>query len=68
MNIKIKVKGMVCHGCENRIKNALLQIEGIKKVDANYIKEIVIIKASEDTNLNLIYEKIKDLGFEVIKD
>ncbi len=32
----IKVKGMVCNGCENRVKNALKNIEGIEEVVANH--------------------------------
>ena len=68
MNIKIKVKGMVCHGCENRIKNALSQIEGVNKVNADHEKGIVTIKTKDNLDLNLIYEKINDLGFEVIND
>ena len=36
--IIIKVKGMVCNGCENRIKNAIEQIEGVKQVIADYKK------------------------------
>lgn len=68
MNINIKVKGMVCNGCENRIKNALSQIEGIKKVQANHETGIVSLKTKEDIDLNTIYDKINNLGFEVIKD
>ena len=68
MNINIKVKGMVCNGCENRIKNALSQIEGVKKVQANHETGIVSIKTKEDIDLNIIYDKINNLGFEVIKD
>ena len=34
--IEIHVKGMVCEGCENRVKNALLTIEGITNVEANH--------------------------------
>ena len=68
MEINIKVKGMVCNGCENRIKNALSQIEGIKKVQANHNKELVTIKANEDIDINLIYKKITDLGFQVVNE
>ena len=32
----INVKGMVCNGCENRVKNALKTIDGVEDVEANY--------------------------------
>lgn len=65
--IVIKVNGMVCNGCENRVKNALKEIEKIEKVDANYKKGIVTIASKSEVDVNIIEEKIKDLGFEVVK-
>ena len=32
----IKVNGMVCNGCENRVQNALKTIDGIEEVVANH--------------------------------
>lgn len=64
----IKVSGMVCNGCENRVKNALGAIEGIKKVDANYKKGIVKVTASEDITLEIMENTIKDLGFDIVKE
>ena len=44
----INVKGMVCGGCENRIKNALEEIKGVEKVEADYKTGIVKILANEN--------------------
>ena len=63
----IKVDGMVCGGCEKRVKNALESIEGIKKVDANHKKGIVTISLTDEIETKIIEEKIEDLGFEVVK-
>ncbi len=63
----IKVNGMVCGGCEKRVKNALETIEGIKKVDANHKKGTVTISTQEEIETKIIEEKIEDLGFEVVK-
>ena len=65
--LNIKVKGMVCNGCENRVKNVLKTIDGVKEVNADYNQEIVTIKTNLEIDKNIIYEKIEDLGFEVIK-
>ena len=35
MELMFNVEGMMCGGCENRIKNALMTIEGIEKVEAD---------------------------------
>ncbi len=66
--IIIKVKGMVCTGCESRIQNALKRIDGIEEVHADHARELVTVKTSLEIDKNVIYEKIEDLGFEVLKE
>ena len=62
--INLKVKGMHCEGCENRIKNSLSTIEGIEEVIANHIDGTVLIKTNKEVDIEDIKEKIEDLGFE----
>ena len=66
--IVIKVKGMVCNGCENRVQNALKTIQGVEKVVADHNKSIVTVTLSEEIDKNIIEDKIEDIGFEVIKE
>ena len=62
--INFKIKGMHCEGCENRIKNSLITIDGRDEVVANHIDGTVLIKTTKEVNLENIKEKIEDLGFE----
>ena len=64
----INVKGMVCGGCENRIKNALGYIKGIEKVEANYKTGEVKILTSENVERKAMEDVIEDIGFEVVKE
>lgn len=64
----IKVEGMVCGGCENRVQNALKTIEGIENVVADHTNGIVTVTAKEEVSINTIKETIEDLGFEVKED
>ena len=64
----INVKGMVCGGCENRIKNALGDIKGIEKVEANYKTGKVKIFTSENVERKAMEDVIEDVGFEVVKE
>ncbi len=66
--IVIKVNGMVCNGCENRVQNALKNIQGVENVIANHNSGIVTVNAADDVTENVIVEKIEDIGFEVIKE
>ena len=62
----IKVNGMMCTGCENRVKNALSELAGIESVEASFAEGIVKVILNEQINIEVIKEKIEDLGFEVI--
>ena len=64
----INVKGMVCGGCENRVKNALSEIEGVKNVEASFETGIVKITADEKVDKKILEETIDDIGFEVVKE
>lgn len=63
--IVLKVKGMACGGCENRIQNAIKNMEGIEEIVANHKEGRVTITAKE-IDINVIKEKIEDLGFNVL--
>lgn len=64
----IKVNGMVCNGCENRVQNALKTIEGIENVVANHINGTVIVTSKDEVSESIMKEKIEDIGFEVKED
>ncbi|MCI8272588.1 MAG: heavy-metal-associated domain-containing protein [Clostridia bacterium] len=63
--IQINVKGMVCGGCEKRVVNSLNEIEGIEEVIASHTEGTVIIKTNKEIEIDIIKEKIEDIGFEV---
>lgn len=63
--IIIKVKGMVCEGCENRLKKSLEKISGVNKVTASYKNENIEVECTDELLENEIINKIKDIGFEI---
>ena len=65
-NYRLKVKGMMCMGCENRVKNALENSDGISNVKANHKDGTVEFDTQDDTLINVIKETINDLGFKVL--
>ena len=64
----IKVEGMVCEGCENRVQNALLNIKGVTNVVANHLTKTVTVTSNENVSEKTLKEKIEDLGYEVEED
>ena len=61
----LNVKGMMCEGCENRVKNALKNIQGVESVDADFNTGKVIIIANEEVAPEQFKEIIEDIGYEV---
>lgn len=66
--LEIKVNGMVCNGCENRVCNALKTVDGVKSVDASFGKCLVTVEIEDKVTEKTITDKIEDLGFEVVKE
>ena len=65
--INIKVSGMVCGGCENRVRNAISTIEGVESVTADHNTGKVVVLAKDEVKESEIEEKVEDIGFEVVK-
>ena len=64
----IKVEGMVCNGCENRVKNALKNINGVENVVADHTTGTVTVTSKNEVEESVMKEKIEDIGFEVKED
>ena len=65
MNQTLKVNGMMCEGCEQSIKKALEDINGIKEVKASHITGEVKIIFEKEININMIKNIIEELGYEI---
>ena len=63
--IILKVTGMMCEGCENRIQNAVKNMEGVETVVANHQEGTVNLSLNENADISKIKEKIEDIGFTV---
>ncbi len=66
MELILKVQGMMCSGCENRIQNVLKTIDGVENVSANHETGTVTVSSSKEIDKSAIAEKIEDIGYEVI--
>lgn len=62
---KFNVEGMMCTGCENRVKTAISKIHGVQEVSAHHETGIVEVKADENVDEEIIKNMIIDLDYEV---
>ena len=67
--IEIRISGMSCTGCENRVENVLKNVENVKSVNANYNTGIVEIETNniKDLDIDMIKETLKDLGYDILE-
>ena len=67
--IEIRISGMSCTGCENRVENVLKNIENVESVNANYNTGIVEIGTNDIKNLNIdvIKETLEDLDYDILE-
>ena len=66
--INLIVNGMMCGGCENRVKNAIKNIEGVENVTADHNTGKVIIISNNEVSEEIIKETLEDIGYEVVKE
>lgn len=65
-NIKLKINGMKCTGCSQRVERALKNTDGIKDASVNLeTREANIIYNKNEITYDQICEIIVDTGFEV---
>ncbi len=62
----LKVSGMSCAGCENAIKRALKQLNGVEEVAASHEEGMVNVTYDTDkATTDLFKQKIEALGYRV---
>jgi copper chaperone len=64
--LQLTVTGMTCGGCENAVRKALQQIDGIEEVSASHRTNLVGISYDADkVTRAMVKERIETLGYEV---
>jgi copper chaperone len=62
----VKIKGMSCNHCVMAATKALKEIEGLEDISVNLEKAEATFKETKPVDPDLIKEKIKKAGYEVI--
>jgi len=63
----IRVEGMSCEHCAEKVKSALMEIEGVKSVAVNLKKGEVKIKYILDISDNTIVKAVSEAGYQVVE-
>ena len=65
MKFEFDVEGMMCNHCENRVKDSISKIDGIKSVKADYKSGKVRVNTSKEVDVKLIKDAIIEVGYKV---
>ena len=66
MTLTLRVTGMTCGGCENAVKRAVGQLDGVREVQASHQDEQVDVTFDESkVDRETIEQKIRRLGYGV---
>ena len=64
-DIKLKIEGMHCTGCSNRLEKVLNNLEGVETAKVSLEEKKATIKYDETKiNIENIKETIEDAGFK----
>jgi copper chaperone len=65
-NVTLKVEGMTCAGCEQRLGTALRRVEGVSEAKADHrTGELNIRYDPEATDREALEERVVTAGYEV---
>ncbi|HDL19298.1 MAG TPA: heavy-metal-associated domain-containing protein [Bacteroidetes bacterium] len=63
----VKIKGMMCTSCANKVEQALQKVDGVKSVQADYkTGEVKIVFSSDKINLKKVNDAISGTGFQAV--
>lgn len=66
MSKKITIEGMSCGHCVKRVKDALLELEGIISADIDLDTQTAVIDSTGEVSDEKIKFALDDVGYEVI--
>ena len=60
----ISVEGMTCEHCENTVKKALEEIDGIEKAEASHETKQVTLVTSKEIPEDILRKVIEEKGYQ----
>lgn len=62
----VEIKGMKCEHCASHVKEALKELDGVKKVEVDLPTNTAAITSKNNLDLNTVKNAIEKLDYSVI--
>ncbi len=64
--VNLRVTGMTCTGCENRVERTLKDVDGVRHINADHQAGAVTVMLDEDTtDRSAVRARIEQAGYQV---
>ena len=67
MTKTMKIEGMMCPHCENRVRKTLEAIDGIESAVVSHVEGTAILTLTKDVDNDLLKKTIEDQGYPVLE-
>jgi len=67
MKKEILIEGMSCGHCSARVEKALLELDGVEKVEVDLTEKKASLKLSREISDEVFKETIDDVGYDVVQ-
>ena len=65
MEVTLKIEGMMCQHCENRVKKALEALPGVEEAAVSHTDKSAVVRLSGEVPLETLRKAVEDEGYTV---
>lgn len=66
MNVTLKIEGMMCNGCSDRVRKALEALPEVKSTIVSHEAGTAIVIANDGTPVSVLENAVLDQGFDIV--
>lgn len=66
MEFVLKIDGMMCGGCEARVRKALLAVPGVSAAEVSHEKGTALVTADGGVELSALESAVINQGYDII--
>ena len=67
MTKTMKIEGMMCPHCENRVRKTLEAMDGIESAVVSHVEGTAVLTLTKDLDNDLLKKTIEDQGYPVLE-
>jgi copper ion binding protein len=66
MKKQINIEGMSCGHCVKHVENALVEVNGVEKVEVSLADKYAIVELKQDVEDSVLKAAVEEAGYEAV--